>query len=68
MRTKERNTKYVWMAVEANDYELPIAIANTADDLGKIVGINPHLLRQAFQKGSNGMHWGFRIYKVNIED
>lgn len=64
----ERNTKFVWLAVEANEYELPMAVANTAEELGKIVGINPHYLRQALQKGSNGSVWGFRVVKVSIED
>ena len=31
--------KYLWMMVSSDKYELPLAVANTAAELGKIAGV-----------------------------
>lgn len=57
--------KYIWMAVTADRLELPIAIADTAEELSKILGINrTSVMTNALRKES-GKISGRRIVKVD---
>lgn len=37
----------VWMKVTHDKYELPVAVANTATELGKILNVHPNVIRSA---------------------
>ena len=36
----------IWMEVTRDEYELPVAVADTADKLGKLVGVKGHSIRE----------------------
>lgn len=61
--------KYLWMLVEADKYELPLAVADSARELGEMVGSNKHNVETNVCKGSNGRLSGVKYLKVlNYED
>ena len=63
-RTKMRKS-YIWMAVTADEYELPIAIADTAEELGNILGICRASVMTNVLRAESGKINGRRIVKVN---
>lgn len=56
--------KYLWLAVEADKYELPLAVADSARELGEMMGSNKHNVETFVSKGSNGRLNGFKYIKV----
>lgn len=56
--------KYIWMCVEANEYELPLAVADTAKELGEMVGSNKHNVITAFLKNCSGRISGTKYVRV----
>lgn len=58
------NTKYLWLAVEADEYELPLAVADTARELGEIVGNTTHNIMVNASRGSSGRISGIKYVKV----
>lgn len=60
--------KYIWLAVETDEYELPIAVADTAKELGDIFGIKKHTVINCVSRKRSGREQGYRYIKVSIED
>lgn len=60
--------KYLWMAVDADEYELPQAVADTARELGKMMGTTGHNVEAFVSKNSNGRELGYKYIKVLRED
>lgn len=59
----------LYMAVENDKYELPVAIAEKQIDLAKMLGIScAHLNRMINGKRSNGNNSKYKIYKIEIEE
>ena len=58
--------KYIWLAVDADKYELPIAVASSARELGELIGTNKHNIETAFLKNCNGRINNRKI--VRVED
>ena len=56
--------KYIWLAVEADKYELPIAVADTARELGQLIGSNKHNVETAAIKNCNGKISNRKIIKI----
>lgn len=56
--------KYLWLCVEADEYELPLAVADTAKELGEMCGTNKHNVETFVSKGSNGRCSGRKFLKV----
>ena len=56
------------MAVEADDLELPLAVAETATELGEMVGVNHKTIRSCFCKQYSGKKTGMRFMKVRVDD
>ena len=56
--------KYLWMVVEADEYELPIAVAGSAKELAKILGVSEDTVTSAASKELNGRCTGRRYVKV----
>lgn len=53
------------MAVEADEYELPIAVADTAEQLGKIFGLKKDsVINSANNSRCNGRENGRRFVKI----
>lgn len=56
------------MAVTADEYELPIAIADTAEELGSILGIHKTSVMTNALRTESGKINGRRIVKVMRDD
>ena len=57
---------YVWVAVEANEFELPIIVADTSSELAEKLGTTPTAIRVRACKQKDGSKSGVRIYKVEV--
>lgn len=53
MRNKQR---YFWMAVTADEYELPLIVENTAAALGRKLGVSEDTVRVIEYRGKNEMY------------
>ena len=60
--------KYLWMAVEADEYELPIAIADTARELAEKCGTSLSNVETSIYYGSSGSTTGRKFVKVRNEE
>lgn len=60
--------KYLWLAVTADKYELPLAVCDTAKELGDIYGIKKNSVINAVRKNSSGRECGRKIIKVLNEE
>lgn len=58
------SSKYLWMAVEADEYELPIAVADSARELGEIFGLKKDVIMTSALRGHSGKISGRKYYKV----
>jgi len=62
------NTKYIWLAVTADKYELPIAIADTARELGERFGVTAKTVISSAYRQENGGINGFKYVKVRASE
>lgn len=60
--------KYLWMAVEADEYELPIAVADTARELGAIYGVTADTVITLERGNYSGSKTGMKYVKVRNEE
>lgn len=56
--------KYLWMAVTADDLELPLAVADSAKELGQMVGISHETIMTSEYRRTSGKSTGRRFVKV----
>ena len=56
--------KYLWMLVTADEYELPLAVADSARALAEMVGSTKHNVESFVSKGCNGRMNGTKYIKV----
>lgn len=56
----------VWMAVTVDEYELPIAIADTAKGLAKALGVSTFAVYQTQRREGNGQQ--LKKYAVRVVD
>lgn len=59
--------KYIWMAVTPDEYETPIAVADTAEELSKMLGICRASVMTNVRRKESGKISGRRIVKVKNE-
>lgn len=55
---------YLWLAVTPDEYELPLAVEETAAALGKIYGITKNGVLDAIRKDRDGVMYGHKFVKV----
>lgn len=60
--------KYLWLAVTPDELELPLAVAETADELGKMLGISGNTIMASEFRGAGGRCSGRKFVKVPRED
>ena len=60
--------RYIWIAVEADKYELPIAIADTARELGEMIGVDTKTVMSSEYRKNSGRDKGIRYRKVRSDD
>ncbi|MBE5957725.1 MAG: hypothetical protein E7254_02535 [Lachnospiraceae bacterium] len=58
----------VWMKIEKDKYELPVAVANTAQELANICGTNVHSVMSIVSKTKKGIIKKPTYIKVEIEE
>lgn len=56
--------KYLWLAVEPDEYELPLAICDTAKELGDLYGIKKNSIIDMVSKEKSGKLSGRKFIKV----
>lgn len=56
--------KYLWIAVEADEYELPIAVADTAEELANHFGVKQTTVFNCVMRGRNGRENGYKYIRV----
>lgn len=56
--------KYYWMAVTADEFELPLAVADTSRELAKMVGISHSTIEVNAYRGVSGTGKGRKFIKV----
>lgn len=59
--------KYLWMCVEADEYELPLIVADSARELAEAVGLSVDTVTVSAYRGYNGKASGRRFVKVRLE-
>lgn len=58
-------SRFIWMAVEADEYELPMYIADSPMELARILGTsNTNVMNSARLKECTGRKTGRKIVKV----
>ena len=60
--------KYLWLAVEADEYELPIAVEDSSEKLGKVYGLSKKTVASMVRYGSDGSKSGHKFVKVRLID
>ena len=58
----------LWLAVTPDKYELPIAVADTARELSRLMGLHDGAVRQMYHRQSTGkikVAQKYRIFKVD---
>ena len=63
----------LWVAVEANEHELPLAVAESAKELAIMLGVSPDTVRKNYSEHNRGVrtyHLKYKIVKVEdaVED
>lgn len=58
----------VWMQITKDKYELPVAVANTANELAEIVGVDVNSIRSAVSRQKTGKRKFAKYIKVVVED
>lgn len=56
--------KYLWLCVEADEYELPLAVADTAKQLAEMLGTSKSNVENCALSKDNGRISGRRFLKV----
>ena len=56
--------KYFWLCVDTDEYELPIAVADTARELAEMMGSTGHNIETFVSRNSNGRELGYKYIKV----
>ena len=60
--------QYLWLAVTADKYELPLAVCDTAEQLGRIFGLKGISIINHVHRGDSGKQSGRRFVKVRLND
>ena len=63
-----RVQQYIWLAVTADKYEHPIAVADTAEELSKMLGVTRTSVITNALRQESGKISGRRIIKVRREE
>ena len=56
--------KYLWLAVETDKYELPLAVADTAEELGMMFGVKKNSIINCVLRGRSGRENGYKYIRV----
>ena len=65
---KYNSSKYYWIAVEPDEYELPLFVADTARELASKFDTTKHNVECNVLRGDNGRCSGRKFLKIRRED
>lgn len=54
----------LWLAVTPDEYELPIAVADTAKELSHMLGMKSHAVTELYHKHNKGVYKRYEKYKI----
>jgi len=60
--------QYLWLAVTADRYELPLVVEDSSEKLGKVYGLSKKTVASMVRYGSDGSKSGHKFVKVRIDD
>jgi ribosomal protein L7Ae-like RNA K-turn-binding protein len=58
--------QYLWLAVTPDQYELPLAVVDTAEQLGALYGLSRDSVASMVCKGASGKRTGRKFIKVEV--
>lgn len=61
--------EYLWLAVTPDKYELPVAVADTAMELGRMLGMKGNMVSKMYchhQKGKFKKWTKYKIIKLKV--
>ena len=64
MRKKNKHHKYIWMKVSNDKYELPVAVADTAEELALACGVSANSIYADIWRFEKGHFSSSVYYKV----
>lgn len=56
----------IWMEVTQDEYELPVAVADTSRELAALVGVKQSTILEAWSRFQHGMYRRCKYQKVNL--
>lgn len=59
---------YVWIAVSQDEYELPIAVADSGTELAEILGIDKRTIFSTRSHYKDGTLKSCRYHKIEVDD
>ncbi len=59
---------YYYMAVTPDEYELPIAVAESNKQLSEMIGVSSNSISSNISRGCSGRNRGFKIIKIEKGD
>lgn len=60
--------KYWWLCVEVDEYELPLAVAESARELAEKCGTTKHNVETFVSKNSSGKQNGYKYLKIRRDN
>lgn len=60
--------QFLWLAVTPDKYELPLAVEESSEKLGRIYGLSKKTVASMVRKGADGKRNGHKFVKVRIDD
>lgn len=59
---------YVYMKITRDEYELPLAIANSAAELARILGLKPKTVINSMSRARTGRRHSTQYIRVNVSE
>lgn len=60
--------KYIWMEITKDKYELPVAVADTCEELADMCGVSPYTVRNSWRRYAKGKLKKTKYIMVNVTD
>ena len=60
--------KAIWMKVTMDEYELPVAVAESCRELSEMVGVTVNNIRSSYSKYKSGQRKTCQYRKVEVEE
>ena len=68
MKRMIMSDKYLWLAVTADEYELPLAVTDSPRELAEIFGVSKSTIKSQAKRNSNGSLSGRKFMKVRTDN